>query len=103
MYQQDENDNDVEKLTIDDVITNLVLVQDIKLLHLQTVFFNHKDVLITKFVNKNTLLRILEKYRAHYSRIKINQDNILIKNLCELSFLRVGLEKDTLKLIDVYF
>ena len=103
MYQKDENDNDLEKLTIDDVIRNLVIVQDIKLLHLQTVFFNHKDVLITKFVNKNTLLRILEKYRAHYSQIKINQDNILIKNLCELSFLRVGLEKDTLKLIDVYF
>ena len=36
MYQQDENGD--EKLTIDDVIKNLVIVQDIKLLHLQTVF-----------------------------------------------------------------
>ena len=41
MYQEDE------KLIIDDVIQNLIIVQDIKLLHLQTVFFNRKDVLIT--------------------------------------------------------
>ena len=101
MYQQDENGD--EKLTIDDVIKNLVIVQDIKLLHLQTVFFNRKDVLITNFVNKNTLLRILKKYRDHYSEIEIKDHSILIKKLCHLSFLRVGLEKDTLKFIDVYF
>ena len=57
------NDNEVEKLIIDDVIKNLIIVQDIKLLHLQTVFFNRKDVLITKFVNKKNIEIIIRKQK----------------------------------------
>ncbi len=121
---QVETQQDVEIFTIDDVNRKIALVQDIKLLHLQTAhFFNREDtddeedykedVLIESIVCKRSLLKTIEKYRTHFSSIQIrewrdyeigkNYCAILIRKLSSLSYLRVGLEKETLILIEDYF
>lgn len=100
---QPETTTDDETYTVEDLVINLALVQDFKLLHLQTASFNDRDVLITNIVNKNSLLRTIQKYRAHFSSIEITQDSIVINRLSKLSFLRAGLKKETLRLIEHYF
>jgi hypothetical protein len=92
-----------EQYTIKDVIRNIEIIQDMKLLFLQSSIFNGKDVIITNIVDKKALLRTIEKYRNHYSTIEINEHNIVIKRLSKLSFLRVGLEKEILTFMENYF
>ena len=120
---QVENIQDVEIFTINDVNRKIALVQDIKLLHLQTAFFFNKedtdeeeykeDVLIEIIVCKKSLLKTIEKYRTQFSSIQVHEwrDHeigknycvIFIKKLSSLSYLRMGLEKETLSLIEDYF
>ena len=90
-----------EQYTIKDVIRNIEIIQDMKLLFLQSSVFNAKDVIITNIVDKKALIRTIEKYRNHYSMMEINEHNIVIKKLSKLSFLRVGLEK--LRFMENYF
>ena len=91
--------------TLEDVVSRIILVQEMKLLHLQDVkkLNEEGDMLVMK-CNKS-MMRILEKYRSHYSRLEKEKDNnnIVIRELCGLSYLRIGLEKDTLKFIEMYF
>lgn len=92
-----------EVLTIEDVISNLKHIQDMKLLFLQGVKFFNRDVFIYRIVSKNALIRIIKKYPTHYSDLIIENDTITIKNLCRLSFLRVGLKKEILRFMEPYF
>ena len=99
MHEEEEK----ETLTIEDVVINLQHIQDMKLLFLQGVKFFNKDAFIYRIVNKNTLIRILQKSPTHYKNLIIENDTITIKNLCILSFLRVGLEKEILRFMVPYF
>ena len=98
---QEENE---EVMTIEDVVTKLEIIQEMKLLFLQGVTFNGKNVHIHHIVNRNSLLKILRKYRNHYRKMVINNDDsIIINHLHKLSFLRVGLEKEILRFMEPYF
>ena len=93
----------VEEITIFDVLRKIQHIQDIKLLFLQDAFFEGKDVYIKNIINRNTVIRIIKKYPNHYKNLIINDNTIVIKNLCKLSFLRVGLEKEMLRFMEPYF
>jgi hypothetical protein len=92
-----------ETYALQDVINKIQIIQDMKLLMLQKCTFIDKDVKIYQIVNKKSLLKIIERYKKHYKNIHINEDNIIIEMLCDLSFLRVGLEKEILKFMEPYF
>ena len=47
---QPETTTDDETYTVEDLVINLALVQDFKLLHLQTASFNDRDVLIFPYI-----------------------------------------------------
>lgn len=98
--------NEEEVLTIKDVVQNLIYIQQMKLLFLQGVTFDGKDVHIHHIINRSSLLKILreKKYRKHYKNLFINNDDsITIHRLNKLSFLRVGFEKEILPFMEPYF
>jgi hypothetical protein len=97
------NQDEEEIFTISDVVNRIINIQDFKLANLQECLFIGKDVLITKIVAKKSLVRLIEKYRKHYSKVEIDENTILIKKLSKLSFLRVGLEKEILKYAENYY
>jgi len=97
------NQDEEEIFTISDVVNRIINIQDFKLANLQECLFIGKDVLITKIVAKKSLVRLIEKYRKHYSTVEIDENTILIKKLSKLSFLRVGLEKEILKYAENYY
>jgi len=95
-----------EVLTIKDVVANLIIIQQMKLLFLQDATFDGKDVYIHHIVNRSALLKLLrdKKYRKHYKNFFINNDgSITIHRLNKLSFLWVGLKKEILRFMEPYF
>jgi putative lipase involved disintegration of autophagic bodies len=93
-----------ETYTIEDVMHKIKTIQDMKILFSQQgVIFNDKDVKINHVVDKNALLKTIERYRNHYTNIEVDRDSISINNLSDLSYLRVGLEKEILRFMKPYF
>ena len=74
-----------------------------KILHLQTCRFIDEDVIIEPIIYKKSLIKILEKYINHYTNIQINKNNIIIKNLNDDSYLKLGLQKRIVKYMKPYF
>ena len=92
-----------EEFTLEDVVRKHQLVQEMKLLFLQGVKLDGRDIQIHHIVNEKVLIRILKKYREHYDDVMKWKGVITIFNLEELSFLRVGLEKEVLRFMEPYF
>lgn len=91
-----------DEYTLYDVVSKIGLVQDMKLLFLQGINKNGKDISIHHIVNEKALVKILERYRDHYDDVMKYKNVITIYNLDKLSFLRVGLEKEVLRFMEPY-
>jgi len=91
-----------DEFTLNDVVQKHHVIQEMKLLFLQGVKLDGKDIHIHHVVNKKGLIRILDKYRDHYEEVMGWKGVITIFNLDELSFLRVGLEKEVLRFMEPY-
>ena len=91
-----------EEFTLEDVLRRHQLVQQMKLLFLQGIKINGRDIQIHHVVDEKALIRILDKYRDHYDDVMGWKGVITIFNLEELSFLRVGLEKEVLPFMKPY-
>lgn len=91
-----------EVFTLEDVVRKHKLIQEMKLLFLQGIKISGRDIQIHHIVNEKALIRILEKYREHYDDVMAWKGVITIFNLCDLSFLRVGLEKEVLPFMEPY-
>jgi hypothetical protein len=91
-----------EEYTLNDVVRNIGLIQDMKLLFLQGITKKGKDISIHHIVDEKALVKILERYRDHYDEVMKYNNVITIFNLNKLSFLRVGLEKEVLKFMEPY-
>ncbi len=91
-----------KECTIYEVIRNTSLIQKMKLLFLQDIVINGKDICITRIVNKKKLIKILEEYREHYDDLIEYYDTITIYDLEEDSLLRAGLQKEVLRFMIPY-
>lgn len=92
----------MEEYTLSDVVDKLKLVQIMKLLFLQGITKKGKDITIHHIVSEKSLVDILDKYSDHYDDVMKYNGTITIFNLDQLSFLRVGLEKQVLRFMIPY-
>lgn len=93
---------DEDEYTLHDVVRNIGIIQDMKLLFLQGITKSGKDISIHQIVDEKALVKILERYRDHYDDVMKYNNVITIYNLDRLSFLRVGLEKEVLPFMEPY-
>ena len=93
---------DEDEYTLHDVVRNIGIIQDMKLLFLQGITKRGKDISIHQIVDEKALVKILERYRDHYDDVMKYKNVITIYNLDRLSFLRVGLEKEVLPFMEPY-
>lgn len=93
---------DEDEYTLHDVVRNIGIIQDMKLLFLQGITKSGKDISIHQIVDEKALVKILERYRDHYDDVMKYNNVITIYNLDRLSFLRVGLEKEVLRFMEPY-
>lgn len=91
-----------QSYTIYDVVAKLRHVQEMKLLFLQGITRNKRDITIHNIVNENALIKILDRYADHYDDVMKYKGTITIFNLDRNSFLRVGLEKEILNFMTPY-
>ena len=95
-------DEEEDEYTLNDVVRNIGIIQDMKLLFLQGITKSGKDISIHQIVDEKALVKILERYRDHYDDVMKYNNVITIYNLDRLSFLRVGLEKEILPFMEPY-
>lgn len=93
----------MDTYTLDDVLQKIILVQDMKLLFLQGITRRGKDIIIHHIVNRNSLIKVIQKYSHHFDDVMaFPHGSITIFNLSHLSFLRVGLQKQVIRFIEPY-
>ena len=97
-----DEDEEEDEYTLNDVVRNIGIIQDMKLLFLQGITKRGKDISIHQIVDEKALVKILERYRDHYDDVMKYKNVITIYNLDRLSFLRVGLEKEVLPFMEPY-
>ena len=98
----DDSNNDIDKFTIYDVVRRYSLVQKIKLLFVQDVLIEGKDITITNIKNEKKLIEIFDEYQEHYDDVMKYRGTITIYNLEEDSLLRSGLQKEVLSFVMPY-
>ena len=98
----DDSNNDIDKFTIYDVVRRSSLVQKIKLLFVQDVLIEGKDITITNIKNEKKLIEIFDEYQEHYDDVMKYYDTLTIYNLKDESYLRKGLQKEILNFMLPY-
>ena len=96
------NIEDSAKAEESDHVRRYSLVQKIKLLFVQDVLIEGKDITITNIKNEKKLIEIFDEYQEHYDDVMKYRGTITIYNLEEDSLLRSGLQKEVLSFVMPY-